>query len=122
VRRLLVTQSDLRRLRAWVSNKFRPERSEDMVERMSTLKEARERARTRTDASGERMGSATASISELRQRREKPAEDTVPQVHPVNPPPHAPRAQPPVKQPEPSTETGNIGARLLKKRRDREDG
>jgi hypothetical protein len=122
VRRLLVTQSDLRRLRAWVGGQLRPEHSEAATERMTTLKEARDRARVRADSSAERVGSAAASISQLRQRREEQADETPsPPVQPVPRPSSTPRSQPPVKQPEPSTETGNIGARLLKKRQEREE-
>ncbi|MBC7870229.1 MAG: hypothetical protein H7Y09_05270 [Chitinophagaceae bacterium] len=156
VRRLIVTQSDLRRLRAYMSARFVPRQlATEGPARISALREARERARdnirtatpiptlTPDDAApsikpttSEQIPLATGGISALKERRQQArteaptAPSPVPQAtpkrdHPLNASDSAPKPtseeirQPRTVPPPPSKPVSgeNIGARLLKKRR-----
>mgnify|MGYP002713129253 CR=1 FL=1 len=104
VRRLLVTKSDFGRLYRWIRG---GERADDgAAERISSLKEARDRARasTQEDEMKNRMG-------DLLSRPSMPSRDAAPPS--VNQPGIQPRFD--------QTSDSNIGAKLLKKRRNRED-
>ena len=131
VRRLLVTRTDIQRLSAWVRAKVRPDVDVESVERMSTLKEARDRARSRTRTvttnesaaplQDREPGSAASSISQLRQRRD--GQQTI-STSPAPEPDKAPKPAAPPKpkrpapqQQSPKPQEGNIGSRLLKRRR-----
>ncbi len=157
VRRLVVTASDLQRLRAWTAGLFARERDESTEARMSSLKDAVGRSREETrnldgpePAAQGASGGATASgasagtgaptiqggIRALRQRRQetdarqqqarepreaqnaKPA--TSSPTKPAAPP--RPRYTPPAPDAKKDggkeeEETGNIGSRLLKRRK-----
>lgn len=133
VRRLIITATDLRRLSAWVNSKVgTPERTEESVQRLSDLKDARNRARetipTRADDVDETpertpMPNTTSnrSIGALRKRRD--AVRTEGQATQDNSAP-TPAKKSPSKpsyarpaQPTTTTKEGNIGSRLLKRRR-----
>ncbi len=121
VRRLIITRSDLSRLRAYLSGQRTEE--EERSERLEALLNARERSREST-AYGE--SSPLDTVGQLRRRRSFSFEqdsdrddDTPPR--PVNRPSAAPRT-PTTRQSDPKgtqAPQGNIGSRLLKSRRDR---
>lgn len=97
VRRLLITRSDIQRLRAAFGGQTSGPQATD--ERLSQLKGARERARQRVD---------------------QPAASPVAPVTPRAPiSPAGPRSAQDAPRPQDTGE--NIGARLLKKKRDREE-
>jgi Mg-chelatase subunit ChlD len=98
VRRLLITRSDLARLRTWLASRRRTAAPED--ERISVLREARDRART-TRQPSTTIGSLRSHTAERRQQRETPVK---PQDQPTTP-----------------SEEGNIGSRLLKRRRGQDE-
>jgi hypothetical protein len=133
VRRLLVTRSDLQRLTANIRGKFgRAGRlTETQAERISSLRQARERARQSIEGgaiSGESTGkSPTGAVSAL---RKKSAESHDPQKplppEPIRPAPDKPAPPKPPTKPTPAgvaerMDTGNIGSKLLKRKRDREN-
>ena len=137
IRRLIITQTDLRRLYVWVSSKIGPpERTEESRQQLSALREARNRAReaipskpddTPSQASTPTSApTSTSSIGALRRRRDEVRANTETSdstSKPVQP------AKPRYKRPVPSaqksgkSESGeNIGSRLLKsRRRDNDD-
>lgn len=120
VRRLIVTRSDLMRLRAALSSRFgQAQAALPPTERLSSLLDARNRARERTQgdqaANPESVAAAVNTLSTLRNRREQQAGAT-----PAAPAPEQPRPRTPAAPTAP-TETGNLGARLLKKRKEREE-
>jgi hypothetical protein len=118
VRRLLVTRSDWVRLRQWFAARRAPQGG---TERISTLIDARDRARdkTRLDAPGE-----LSTVGALKARREQRRGSA---SAPVMPPAAAetsatPSAVSADAAPKPPASGGeNIGARLLKKRRETPD-
>lgn len=111
VRRLIVTRSDLRRLSAYLSTRFRPQADLEASERrMSSLRQAKDRAREGIDDRTVRTGDAPSASPQ-----------------PATPKPTAParpsysRAPNAVSMPKKDGETeGNIGSRLLKKRQERD--
>lgn len=115
VRRLIITRSDLRRLGAYMRNRIRPQGDvEGSAQRLSALKEARDRAR---ESVVEQTPNDT--IGALKQRRQQTTEDQPrPEPKPRYTPP-APAQKP--AQPATTDTESNIGARLLKKRRNRSD-
>lgn len=135
VRRLMVTQSDLRRLSAWVQGGVSRRRTVEgeSDERMTSLREARNRARQRTtgEAGEDTVPTNTPSstVGALRQRTTEtrqqqteskptpstPAQPMQPRYTPKTPSSPKPQAQ------DGDSETGNIGSRLLKRRRDQDD-
>ncbi|MFW5691393.1 MAG: VWA domain-containing protein [Chloroflexota bacterium] len=123
VRRLLITRSDLRRLRAWLGSKAarRAVRDEAAAERMTSLRAARDRARVATAAEDR----DEATVSRLRDLR-RPAMQEPPSSQPAGQMRFdaQPRVQPSQSTPRPDFKAGpgeNIGARLLKRRRRDED-
>ncbi len=158
VRRLIVTQSDLRRLRAYMSARFLPRQlATEGPARISALREARDRARetirttpaptlTSDDAApsikptpSEQTPAASGGLSALKERRRphRTADPTVPPTpqmppkreHPLSASESAPKPiseevrQPRTAPPPPTKPVSgeNIGARLLKKRRNEDD-
>jgi hypothetical protein len=130
VRRLLVTRSDLQRLSANIRGKFgRAGRlTETQAERISSLRQARERARQSIEG-GSISGESTAkspsnAVSAL---RKKSVESRNPQPpEPTRPTPEKPASPKPPAKPTPArvaehTDSGNIGSKLLKRKRDREN-
>lgn len=113
VRRLIIMQSDLVRLRAFL---FGRRQTLPVSERVSSLMSARERARQKV----EETASSVGTIANLRARK------TEREINAIDPiatksqgdtnTPTAPKSSP--LQPNPDE---NIGARLLKKRRQRDD-
>lgn len=96
VRRLIVTATDIKRLSAWFQRKTQAPVNPEIEQRMSTLKQARDRTRERT-------------------REQHPSYDTA-----INPPPtsstDAPSPSVAVSS-DPDDKTDNIGAKLLNRRR-----
>ena len=133
VRRLVVTRTDMARLGAWIRRKVLPEREvTGAAERMASLREARLRAR-------EQENEAAASQAAGRPSAERPSEKEAPASTPARAerPKRAPRTKPASPREKPQagprftkpapkvtestkaeSEPENIGARLLKKRRD----
>jgi hypothetical protein len=121
VRRLIITHSDLQRFGAWM-NRGRGISVSD--ERMSSLRDARSRARNRTGA-----GQEDDVVSRLRQRRDQRREDDPDSPDDVPPPqrPRRPAGSGPASQeptfklpPEHNSDDSTVG-NLLKRRRDRQD-
>jgi uncharacterized membrane protein len=116
-RRLLITRSDLRRLRIWWRERAlrRGEADEATAERLSTLKSARDRARAE-------MSDDESTAGRLRNLRRPPAMSQPP---PAQPPGQMRFDRPPTPPPDPrpaprfdaDSGEGNIGSRLLKRRR-----
>ncbi|GAB4513220.1 MAG: VWA domain-containing protein [Anaerolineae bacterium] len=130
VRRLMVTRSDLRRLSAWAFGRRSRPVEEQVAERMTSLKEARNRARESIGQPNTEDAPAPArTVSALRSRTaeareaaqattQKPASPTAsrPEASASDSPRRpAPPVPPQTKEDAASSE--NIGARLLKKRR-----
>lgn len=126
VRRLIVTASDLQRLRAWMGSRLAPERDTSVEARMSSLKDAvgRSREETRTPESSEPVtegGAASGGIGALRQRQqasrqERRSQQQQAESPPVEQPPK-PRYKPPITPAQPAQgEGGNIASRLRKRR------
>lgn len=119
VRRLMITRSDWQRLRAWMGQQRAP--SAATTERMSTLLDARDRVRQRAEESG----APANSISALKARRDQTRADTGSAAPaPGAAPKPAPEARPAPTSGESAAGGAageNIGARLLKKRRDRDE-
>lgn len=113
VRRLIITRSDLQRLGDWM-NRGRSVAVPD--ERLSTLRDARSRARNRTGA-----GEEDATVARLRQRRDQRRSTEADQ----QPRPQAPR-RPSSREPEfnlppdRTSQDSTVGS-LLKRRRERQD-
>ena len=133
VRRLLVTQSDLRRLSVWVQGTVlrgnaRAMRQTARDEQMQALRGARERARSQTA-----VQQPATTIGALRSRTAQSREERVQQAQATQQPQQAeakprPRYQAPEPQvaSKPSGEGDdeletNIGSRLLKRRRGQSD-
>ncbi len=112
VRRLLITRSDLRRLAAWL-RRGRGTVTEESVQRMSTLKAARDRARAETlNEEAQQRPIAPPPIMQQPSMSQPAAQirfDSRPDA-----------TQRPNMQPPPM-EGDNLGARLLKKRRRTDD-
>ena len=107
VRRLIITRSDVGRLRAWLDRG----RVAAPDARMTTLMDARSRARQRTGAGGR-----DAAVDRLRQRQPEPDDGTPPPSGappPGAPPPGAPQTVP--------RATGETVGSLLERRRQRRD-
>ncbi len=146
VRRLVITRSDWQRLRAAVKSPF--SRTPDLPEtseRVATLLDARDRVRQRqpetesgSAASAPSAPSASANTMSqlLRNRRTTEAEPASPptpsrETRPTRPAPESTDRRPTAPQPrtsapvtparKPAPEEGNLGARLLRKRQERED-
>lgn len=138
VRRLLVTRSDLLRLRDTILRRRVPLTVEGTTERLTGLFDARARAResvqARADTINEAAPGGGGTIGALRSRRERGGEGEsaatpTPTDSPPSPgtpttpvaPPAKPRYNPTTRE-EPARNTGsnNIGSQLLKKRRDRD--
>jgi hypothetical protein len=121
VRRLMVTRSDWVRLRQWIAQR---RANQGGTERISTLIDARDRARekTRGETVGETVGEAAGPASTaraLRARRDQRRTGEPAPVPPPRPEPLAGGTSTPVGAAPPVSSSGeNIGARLLKKRRD----
>jgi uncharacterized membrane protein len=140
VRRLLITPSDLRRLRDALTRRPAPVPATPS-ERMTGLFDARERARevARTRAAESDAPPAPAStISALKSRRERDTTGAASGEAPSAPPSPGKKADAPAKPSAPAQpaeppkprytppadagpSTGNIGSRLLQKRRERDD-
>lgn len=107
IRRLLLTRSDWRRFRRWALNTPDPNAVPDA--RLSTLLDARERARAQTQ-----MGQQdTSTISALRRVRNNRDDDP-------DPMPDAPTAPPPRSTPTPETGERRTVSNLLQRKRDRD--
>ena len=106
VRRLIVTRSDLNRLRAWLSG--RPSEAETRSQRLETLLNARRRSR---DSTGYGETGFIDAMEQPRQRQSFPSTNET--AEDDKPPSPAPTASPPTAQ-------SNLGARLLQRRRRRE--
>lgn len=100
VRRLVVTRTDLMRLRQALFGRVQVEATS---ERMSTLLDAKQRARTRTDES-----SSPSTGSSAESRREVPSESPKAEQRPSQP----------VTTITPK-DPGNVAGELLKKRKER---
>lgn len=132
VRRLMVTPSDLRRLREWVGSFFRrPQLAADgpSSERISSLREARDRARQSAQQTPTASGSPASTASALRNRtaqrraEQSEAQAGTPTATPQPTEPAKPRfnrERQQAQQPTPPEQgtSGNIGSRLLKRRRE----
>ncbi|MEQ8674046.1 MAG: VWA domain-containing protein [Aggregatilineales bacterium] len=117
VRRLIITRSDLRRLSAYLSARFRPEANEEATaRRMSSLRQARDRAREGIDDRVIRPNESVTSATESSSSSDtpKPAEVLKPRYS---------RAPSAVSKPKADTDAAetNIGSRLLKRRQNREN-
>lgn len=110
-RRLIITRSDLQRLRAFFARKQRVEKP---TERLSGLMEAKERGRQRA----EERGGAASTVGALRASREQRRPEAAP---PVETPASAPsRAEPAYKTPAAKPPDASLAGQLLKKRKERE--
>lgn len=110
VRRLIITATDIQRLRQWASRRaVIPTASE----RMTTLLEAKQRGRQRAEEP------APSAISALRASRDRTAAST----RQAEPRPASPAQQPspprPSVSPPAASPGGNVAGELLKKRRER---
>lgn len=106
LRRLLVTRADLRRLRVYLFGEPPPEVN---TERLSSLRDARERARRRT----EQPETAVSAVSSLLSTRRAERDTTTPP--PVEEKPrYSPPAPPPPVPPDPDS---TLAGRLLKRRK-----
>lgn len=121
VRRLIITQSDLQRLRAYIGGKlYRPQSLGTPTERLGSLLEVRDRARQRAQTETD-APIPSGTIGALRARKAETQTTQAP-VQTVTPPSEAkPRYTPPsVPSDEAAAKPGNIGAKLLQKRKDRD--
>ncbi len=111
VRRLIITRSDLNRLRAWLSG--RPSEAEARSQRLETLLNVRRRSR---DSTGYGESGFIDAVEQPRRHRtfsfdaETDGDD------------EPPAAAPPPKQPAGPRAEGNLGARLLQRRQQRRRG
>jgi hypothetical protein len=130
IRRLLVTRSDFARLSAWARGRFQRQRAAEAApsERLSSLREARDRARQRTAAVEAEDGETQAPPPFRTPPPERRPTPEPRQSQPAEPPPAEPAKPrytrpaapeaPPASSGGPSEgEGGNIGSRLLKRRR-----
>jgi len=116
VRRLIITPSDLARVRAY----FRRERAElpETSARMTTLLGAKQRAQQQTDApASEGTAAALRRRREARQGERAEAPTVVPSARPAD----APEPVSPARQPTSTPEAGTLAGRLLEKRKGREE-
>jgi uncharacterized membrane protein len=115
VRRLLVTRSDLVRLRNTLTQRGAVI-TQEQSERLASLMDAKARARAQTDA--EPTGNPASTASVLRSRR--PTRQPAPSAPPSTPPSgDQPRTSPtPIAPAQPSE--SNIAEQLLKRRKERE--
>jgi uncharacterized membrane protein len=117
VRRLIINRSDIQRLRAWIAGAAP---TEQISERMATLRGAKERGRQRAEESA---SSTPTTVGALRARRDQ-ARTEGSASPPVSVEPvtdqrkRRPREQSPFVQP--SASGSNVAGQLLKKRRERE--
>ncbi|MBL8156854.1 MAG: hypothetical protein JNM70_21950, partial [Anaerolineae bacterium] len=110
VRRLIITATDIQRLRQWASRRAAvPTASE----RITTLMEAKQRGRQRAEEP------APSTVSTLRARRDRaPSPSRSSEPRPASP--TEPPAQPRPSSPPPAASPGgNVAGELLKKRRER---
>jgi len=110
LRRLVVTRTDLQRLRRAL---FRPGATEAVSERFSTLMGAKERGRQRAEESG-------STVSALRERRDSSRAEQPSTSGGERPPADKPRFTPPINPPAPPSGDSNVAGQLLKKRKERE--
>jgi len=111
VRRLVITRTDIARLRAWLSRERINEAVEEQQTRLSALRQARDRAREQTESDE----APTSTITALKQkqsdtRAESPAEKLI-KSEPK------PEAKPKKTYEQRKKPDENIGARLLKRRK-----
>ncbi len=124
VRRLLITRSDLRRLNTWFQTRVllrgRNQGHEATAERLSTLRQARDRARQTTEDAVTSNNTISALRNRRQESREQPeaAPPEIKSAEPTTPRFSRPHPDLPVKEKAPE---GNIGSRLLKNRRRDED-
>ncbi len=119
VRRLLVTRSDLARVRAALARRG-AEIAQEPSERLSTLLGAKERVRAQTTSE---LPSAASTAAALRSRRESRPPLPTDSAEPPPPPSDQPRYTPPAPEAQASPkaeEEGNIAGRLLQRRKERE--
>lgn len=130
VRRLVITRTDLQRLQAAVNARFnRPQVMLAPTERMSTLLTARDRVRQQSQSADDPADASPTpanTMSALHSRREQAK--SVQEAPAAAPPPAIvteakPRYSSPASKPATTTSaaSGNLGERLLKKRKERED-
>lgn len=111
VRRLVITRTDVARLRAWLSRDHVSEAVEEQQTRLSALRQARDRAREQTETEE----TSTSTIAALKQKQSSTRAEAE-SDKPVQ------AASKPQQQPQKAYEQRkksdeNIGARLLKRRR-----
>lgn len=118
IRRLIITRSDISRLRAYISGRQTEE--DERSSRLEALLNVRERSRE-TTAYGE--SNPIDTIGQLRRRKSfsfdrdaQPDDDDTPKVTPTTRNTYMPRQPGPKDKKAPE---GNLGSRLLKSRKDR---
>ncbi len=111
VRRLIITGSDIRRLRAYLSGSA----VQMSDERISSLMSARERARQRTGAGASDEG----TIAALRRSRDERTTDKRDGEDDLPPPPEAPPSAPAAPPRTPSGEGDTVSSLLKRRRRER---
>ncbi len=113
LRRLIITRSDVQRLRQWAFGGRAV--VENTSERLSTLMGAKERGRHRA----EEIAGSPGTIGTLRARRDQTRSEAPPPVADGQPPaPDKPQFAPSHKKPAAAPE-GNVAGELLKKRKER---
>jgi uncharacterized membrane protein len=128
IRRLLITRGDIRQLLEWLFVRHRENDEEGTTERMSSLKQARDRVSHRAAKGDEEdeIAQATGTISSLLGRKQSTeAEQSIepPQEDILKPSYIQPKELPGSEQKLQTPKTGysNIGARLLRKRQQDEE-
>lgn len=115
VRRLVITRSDIARLRAYLSRERISDAVEEQQNRLSALRQARDRARQQTEAEEASLSTAAA----LKQRQSSTRQSDAEPATQAEPPKPRTRPKPTYERRKP--EEGNIGARLLKRRKGEDD-
>jgi len=115
VRRLVITRSDIARLRAYLSRERISDAVEEQQNRLSALRQARDRARQQTEAEE----AATSTVAALKQRQSNPRPSDAETTTTAEP--SKPRTPPKTTYERRKPEEGNIGARLLKRRKGEDD-
>lgn len=116
VRRLVITRSDWARLRAYL---FAREESETQpTQRLSSLFDAREKAREKTRGDEKKQGGSTVAALKSTKQRTTESRPSAQAPQPAQKRDSKPREKP--VTPSPSKRDDNIGAQLLKRKRDRE--
>jgi hypothetical protein len=113
VRRLIITRSDLKRLREYLFGAPQPDTPD---ERLSSLLSARERARQKT-GTGQRDSNALSALKNVRSQRDSETADTA--QSPDDTAPNAPAPRRP-RSDRPGSGRGTVSD-LLKRRRERDD-